>query len=157
LQVGEHPFLRVLPTALESPAFALICSPRVSSLQLVQNTLVRIVPEDGFCWVDDSVPCIVLAQPYYNSGDDLDLYLDLLHELTHVRQVLDGQDVWDEQYPYHRRPTEIEGYAVAVSEGLRLGLRRHEIREHLTNPWMSPEQVSELHEQIMLFLKEKQG
>lgn len=152
---GEHPFLQILPDALESPAFALICSANVSSLELVQRTVVRIVPEEGFCWVDDAVPCIVLARPYYETGSDLDLYLDLLHELTHVRQVLEGIDVWDERYPYHRRPTEIEGYAVAVSEARRLGLTRREIIEHLTNPWMTAHQVSELYEQIMQYLREK--
>ncbi len=152
LGAGEHPFLHVLPDALVSPAFSLICSAGLSSLSLAQKTIVRIVPEDGFCWVDDTVPCIVLAQSYYETGTDLDLYLDLLHELTHVRQVLEGIDVWDERYPYHRRPTEIEGYAVAVSEGMRLGLTRRELIEHLNNPWMTAEQVSELYEQVIAFL-----
>ena len=152
LGIGEHLFRDLLSGALESPVFRLIETPAFSSTSLVQATKVRIVPENGFCWVDDSIPCIVLAQSYYETGSDLDLYLDLLHELTHIRQLLEGRDVWDENYQYHRRPTEIEGYAVAVAEGQRLGLEKQGILDHLSNPWMTPEQVTDLYKQVIAFL-----
>ncbi len=89
---------------------------------------------------------------HYQTGSDLDLYLDLLHEVTHIRQILEGQDVWNEAFPYHRRPTEIEGFAVAVSECRRLGLNDKEIREHLTNPWMTESEVKELLVGVNAFL-----
>jgi hypothetical protein len=52
----------------------------------------------------------------------------------------------------HRRPTEIEGYAVAVEEGRRLGMSEDEIVVHLSNPWMSPTDVRELLAGIDRFL-----
>ncbi len=119
---------------------------------VVQGAKVCLVPEEGFCWVDETVPCIVLSLDYYQTGSDLDLYLDLLHELTHIRQLLEGGDIWDENYPYHLRPSEIEGYAVAVFECLRLGLDENAIREHVTNPWMTASQVTELMAGIKVFL-----
>ncbi|MFZ2957737.1 MAG: hypothetical protein WA705_12690 [Candidatus Ozemobacteraceae bacterium] len=155
LGIGDHLFRDLLPMALESPAFRLIETPAFSRITLVQTAKVRIVPEEGFCWIDETVPCIVLTQSYYETGSDLDLYLDLLHELVHIRQLLEGRDVWDENYSYHQRPTEIEGYAIAVAEGQRLGLKAHEILEHLSNPWMTPEQVSELFNLVLDFLAKK--
>lgn len=141
---GLHPFLALLPEVLSSPALRLVGTDRIPGHEVIRSARVRIVAERGFCWVDETTPCIVLTRPYYESGDALDLYLDLLHEATHLRQLLEGRDVWDESFPYHRRPTEIEGYAVAVAEGRRLGLDAKAIRAHVTNPWMTPAQVTEL-------------
>ncbi len=141
---GLHPFLALLPEALSSPALRLVGTDRFPGPEVIQRARVRIVAERGFCWVDETTPCIVLTRSYYAGGDALDLYLDLLHEAAHLRQLMEGRDVWDESLPYHRRPTEIEGYAVAVAEGRRLGLDAKAIRAHVTNPWMTPAQVNEL-------------
>jgi hypothetical protein len=154
LKAGMHPFLDLLPRATESPALRLIATGRFPGAELVRDVRVAIVPETGFCWVDDAVPCIVLALSYYQTGSDLDLYLDLWHELTHIRQILEGRDVWDEAYAYHQRPTEIEGYAVAVSEARRVGLNEAEILEHLRNPWMSETEIRELFGLVSSFLAE---
>src|SRR5271155_4022756 len=118
LRPGEYPFLALLPSVAESPALRRIAKGGHRGEDIVSRALVHIRPERSFCWVDVSVPCIVLAQNYYETGSDLDL--DLLHEVTHVRQHLEGRDLWDASFPYHKRPTEIEGYAVAVEEGRRL-------------------------------------
>jgi hypothetical protein len=149
---GDHGYLAFLPRIAESPALARIGNAKISGSELVKAARVQIRPERSYCWVDVDVPCIVLAQNYYETGTDLDLYLDLLHELTHVRQHHEGRDLWDSTYAYHRRPTEIEGYAVAVEEGRRLGMSEDEIVVHLSNPWMSPTDVRELLAGIDRFL-----
>lgn len=153
LGLGEHPFLRMLPDALSSPALALVGTERIPGDLVVREAVVRVVAEEGYCWVDEATPCIVLTQHHYETGSDLDLYLDLLHEATHLRHIREGRDVWDERYPYHRRPTEIEGYAVAVAEGRRLGLDENEIRAHLHNPWMTAAQVEELLAAVDAYLR----
>lgn len=145
LPPGDHRFLALLPGGLDSPALGLVGSARFPGRTVLEGARVRICPGPGYCWIDETVPVIVLAGEHYRTGGDLDLYLDLLHEATHLRQLLEGRDVWDERFPYHRRPTEIEGYAVAVFEGRRLGLDEAGIRAHLANPWMSPAEVDELH------------
>lgn len=142
---GDHPFLDLLPACVESPALRLVGCARFPGGTVVASARVRIVPEAGYCWIDETVPVIVLTRAHYDGGSDLDLHLDLLHEATHLRHLLEGRDVWDANFPYHRRPTEIEGYAVAVFEGRRLGLDEAGIRAHLANPWMTPEEVGELH------------
>jgi hypothetical protein len=152
LESGVHPYLTLLPSIVESPALRRIGNATHRGDELVRAAVVHIRPDQSFCWVDESVPSIVLSERYYRSGSDLDLYLDLLHEVTHIRQHHEGKDLWDSSFEYHRRPTEIEGYAVAIEEGRRLGMSEAAIVEHLSNPWMSPAQVRELLEAIDSFL-----
>lgn len=144
LPPGDYPFLEILPESLSSPALQLVGTEKFPAGRVLERARVRVAPVPGFCWIDETVPIIVLSLNYYRDGNDLDLYLDLLHEVTHIRQLMEGRDIWDETLPYHHRPTEIEGFAVAVAEGRRLGLNDREIREHLSNPWMSVGEVDEL-------------
>jgi hypothetical protein len=50
------------------------------------------------------------------------------------------------------RPTEIEGYAVAIEEGRRLGLTAEDIVLHLSNPWMTAEEIDRLLGHVDTFL-----
>jgi hypothetical protein len=149
---GMHPYILLIPGITESPAIRRIESPTVPIQDLLSKARVRIEPGDGYVWVDDEAPAIVLVEGYYRRGDPCDLYLDLLHELTHLRQLADGQNIWDESIGYVDRPTEIEGYSVAVEEGRRLGLSKPEIIRHLSNPWMSPQDVLRLYNNVDQFL-----
>ena len=149
---GEHPFVALLPLVEQSPAVRRIESSTVSLGSLLQTARVRIEPGKGYVWIDDELPAIVLVERYYRQGSPLDLYLDLIHELTHLRQLAERRDVWDERFPYVDRPTEIEGYAVAIEEGIRLGMTEDEILRHLSNPWMGSSEVRRLRNNIERFL-----
>jgi hypothetical protein len=144
LKSGMHKYLEIFPRAAESPGLVLIEPDAGRRSELLGGARVHIKPGGGFAYVDVEVPCIVLAEEYYRKGSDLDLYLDLLHELTHIRQHHEGKDLWDERYAYVDRPTEIEGYSVAVHEGRRLGMTDEDVVEHLSNPWMDKEDVDRL-------------
>jgi hypothetical protein len=152
LPSGEHPYLALLPGAAESPAARRIESRATPMGSLLADSRVRIQPGDGYIWVDDEAPAIVLIENYYRSGGPLDLYLDLIHELTHLRQLAEGHELWDERFRYADRPTEIEAYAVAVEEGRRLGMTEREISRHLSNPWMTRADVQRLRSNIDRFL-----
>jgi hypothetical protein len=144
LPEGMHGYLELLPRVRESPALARVAPDAQARARLVQGARVRIETMRSYCYVDIEVPCIVLSAAYYRDGSGLDLYLDLLHELTHLRQLEEGRDVWDESYAYVDRPTEIEAYAVAVGEGRRLGMTDEDVVRHLSNPWMSEKDVHRL-------------
>lgn len=152
LPAGYHPYLDVLPGAAKSPALARIEPDSIQRERLLADAMVHIKPGGGFAYVDVEMPAIVLAEHYYRTGSDLDLYMDMLHELTHIRQHHEGLDLWDERYAYVDRPTEIEGYAIAVEEGRRLGMDDDDIIDHLTNPWMDEEDVLRLLENTRAFL-----
>jgi len=154
LPCGEYPYLSLLPFVVLSPAMQRIYTQSVSLVTLLNSARIRIEAGDHYVWVDDQAPAIVLAEHYYRRGNPLDLYLDLIHELVHLRQLAEGKNIWDRHFPYVDRPTEIEGYAVAIEEALRLGMTESEIIAHLSNPWMTHVEVLRLRENIDRFLRD---
>lgn len=155
LPAGLHRYLDIFPGAEQSPGLKRIEPDAAKRAALLADAKLVIHASAGFAYVDVETPAIVLGEAYYRTGSDLDLYLDMLHELAHIRQHHEGKDLWDERYAYVDRPTEIEGYAVAVEEGRRLGMTDADVIEHLTNPWMEHEDVLRLERSIQEFLKGK--
>jgi hypothetical protein len=149
---GEYPYLTLLPEVKACPALARVAADPAVRARLVEGTRVQIRGGRGYAFVDVEAPCIVLSAWYYRKGDDLDLYLDLLHELTHLRQLEEGFDLWDERFEYVDRPTEVEGYAVALEEGRRLGMTEDDVINHLSNPWMNTSEVERLVRHVDTFL-----
>jgi hypothetical protein len=152
LPAGDHPYLRVLPEVATSPALLRISPAPEARTRLLEGARVQIRDGRGYAFVDVEAPCIVVSEWYFREGADLDLYLDLLHELTHLRQLEEGFDLWDERLDYVERPTEIEAYAVAIEEGRRLGMSDAEVVGHLSNPWMTRKEVERLLEHVHAFL-----
>jgi hypothetical protein len=152
LPSGDHLYLSLLPRIGESPVARRIGSPLIPLSTLLTDARVRIKQREGYCYVDIAIPAIVLSEGYYRKANPIDLYLDMAHELTHLRQLAEGQNLWDHSLDYVDRPTEIEGYAVAVEEGLRLGMTEPEILQHLSNPWMSEAETTRLRRNIERFL-----
>lgn len=91
----------------------------------------------GYMGVNDSNGHIVVNSNYLNNGDRTDIYLDVIHELVHVKQYLQGRELFDSHYDYVERPTEIEAYRYAVEEARRLGWNDAKICRYLKTEWMS--------------------
>jgi hypothetical protein len=87
---------------------------------------------------------IMVNARYLNAGDRVDIYLDLIHELVHVKQFMDGKELFDHRYSYVDRPTEIEAYRHAVEEARKIGLSDERICEYLKTEWMSDEDLRRL-------------
>ncbi len=98
----------------------------------------------GYMYVDGSDGHLVISKGYLNSGDKTDIYLDLIHELCHVKQFMEGRELFDPRYDYVDRPTEIEAYRYVVKEAKRLGLSEERILNYLRTEWMSDEDFERL-------------
>ncbi|MGC4114533.1 MAG: hypothetical protein QM765_07965 [Myxococcales bacterium] len=155
--MGTHPYLDLLPGAAQSPALSRIASDEVVRAKLLADAKVRVLPIPGYAFINVRMPCIELSWFYLKLGRARDLYLDLLHELTHLRQLSEGAELWDPKFDYVDRPTEIEGYAVAVEEGMRLGMSEDEVIAHLHNPWMSAAATARLRKSIDALLGRSPG
>lgn len=98
----------------------------------------------GYMGVSDEDGHLVVSAYYLKNGDPVSKYLDIVHELVHVRQYREGKPLFDESFEYHERPTELEAYSHAVREARRLGMSDEEIFEYLKVDWMSEEEVRKL-------------
>lgn len=94
--------------------------------------------------VSDTDGHLIVNAHYLNNCDVVDIYLDVIHELVHVKQFMEGKELFDSDYRYIERPTEVEAYRCAVEEARRLGLSEHRICEYLKTEWMSDEDFKRL-------------
>jgi len=115
---------------------------------VLRNLKVKFTWVGGYMWIDPEDKSLVVSSRYLNDGDRIDIYLDLIHELVHVRQLMEGKKLFDVEYDYADRPTEIEAYQHAVDEARRLGLNDQQICEYLKTEWMSQEDLKRLAESV---------
>ncbi len=98
----------------------------------------------GFMGVSEEDGHLMVSTHYLKNGDERELYLDVIHELVHVKQFHDGKKFFPEGISYPDIPTEIEAYSVAVEEARRIGMEEEEILEYLKVPWMDDEDFAKL-------------
>jgi hypothetical protein len=98
----------------------------------------------GYMGVSDEDGHLIVSAYYLKNGDPISKYLDVVHELVHVKQYREGKALFDETFEYHDRPTELEAYTHAVKEARRLGMSDAEIFEYLKVDWMSEDEVRKL-------------
>jgi hypothetical protein len=112
--------------------------------EILRNLDVQFTWIGGYMWVNGSDGRLMISSNYLKHGSRVDIYLDLIHELVHVKQLIEGKELFDVQYSYAERPTEVEAYRVAVQEARRLGLSEERICEYLRTEWMSDEDLKRL-------------
>jgi len=66
------------------------------------------------------------------------VYLDIVHELCHVRQFRKGHGLFYPKLSYVDAPSEIEAYRFTVKEGQRIGMTTRELMDYLKVEWISP-------------------
>jgi hypothetical protein len=108
----------------------------------------------GYMGVSDDDGHLTVNKRYLSTGNREDIYLDVIHELCHVKQHMEGRDLFDPRYDYVDRPTEIEAYRYAVQEAKHIGLTAAEIRVYLKTEMMSTEALDQLIRNIGVNLEE---
>jgi hypothetical protein len=102
----------------------------------------------GYMGVSDEDGHMFVSANYLKQGDARSIYLDVVHELVHVRQFREGKALFDESYEYVDRPTELEAYKHAVKEARRLGMSDDEIFDYLKVTWLNDQEVRRLAENL---------
>ncbi len=111
---------------------------------VLQGLRVEFTWIPGYMWISDVDGHLIVNSRYFNKGSRVDIYLDVIHELVHVKQFMEGKELFDVNYGYTTRPTEIEAYRHAVEEARRMGLGDQRICEYLKTEWMSDEGLRQL-------------
>ncbi len=98
----------------------------------------------GYMGVSDEDGHLVVSTHYLRTGNPRDIYLDIVHELVHVRQFREGKPLFPDGFSYADTPTEIEAYKHCIAEGRRLGMTDRELFKYLKVEWMEPKDVRKL-------------
>ena len=105
---------------------------------------VIVEKNDHYMFVKNDDASIVVGLKHLQKSETQILYLDIVHELVHVKQQRQGLDLYDKSYSYVDRPTEIEAYEVAVKEARHLGMNDKKILDYLHVEWITPEEHKRL-------------
>jgi hypothetical protein len=100
-----------------------------------------------YIWVSNKDGHLIANANYLKTGEIRAIYLDLIHELVHVKQFKDGRKLsvdLGKRFEYVERPTELEAYRHTIKEARRLGMTDEEIIDYLNVTWLDEEEVSRL-------------
>jgi hypothetical protein len=111
---------------------------------VMARTKVFVVDQPYEMFVDNDDASITIGLKHLRRASDEFLYLDIIHELCHVKQHLQGRNLYDRSKAYVDRETEIEAYQVTVQEARRIGLNDDAIACYLHVPWITPEEHKRL-------------
>lgn len=82
---------------------------------------------------------LLISTHHLDNSEFRVVYLDIVHELCHVKQFLDGRVLYDDRFSYVDSPVEVEAYRITVEEARRIGMTKKEIADYLKVEWTSDE------------------
>ena len=112
--------------------------------KVISSLGVELYSRKGYMGVSETTGNLIVSANYLRTGDELSIYLDVIHELVHVRQFKEGKELFDPNYQYVDRPTEVEAYAHSVKEAKRLGMTDDQVMDYLRMDWVTEEEVQRL-------------
>ncbi len=98
----------------------------------------------GYMGVSDQDGHLIVSTHYLKTGKPRDIYLDIVHELVHVRQFAEGKELFPDGLGYADTPTEIEAYKHCIAEGRRLGMSDRDLFEYLRVEWVGEKELRKL-------------
>ena len=147
-KIGPHMFSEVFQGFESTPSIRRIFGKETGAV--LGKLVVCVSRKDWYMWVDDKMGRVMIGSRYLKGGKTDHIFLDVVHELVHIRQLRSGADLWDKRYSYVDRPTEIEAYRAAMLEAKRLGMPRQEMRKYLEVEWVNSEESERLFRHIGL-------
>ena len=108
--------------------------------EILTHTTAIISDKPRYMKVDNENGSILIGYRHIKYSEAVILYLDIIHELVHVKQHHDGLDLYDRSKAYVDRQTEIDAYAITVKEARRIGLTDKQILDYLKVEWVTPEE-----------------
>jgi len=148
--IGVYTISDIFPGLEEKPILLEIFGSADRVPQVLAGTKIKVIQRQTYMFVDNDNGTISIGKKHLQESDDKILYLDIIHELVHVRQHLEGLNLYDRSVSYVDRPTEIEAYAFTVDEARRIGLNEEEILDYLNVEWITAEEHNRLARRLNL-------
>lgn len=96
----------------------------------------------GYMGVNDGDGHILISSHHMRHSPFRTLYLDIIHELYHIRQRMDGKKLFLDDFEYFDSPIETAAYKFTVKEAKRIGMSDKEIIDYLEVPWADKKQLN---------------
>jgi hypothetical protein len=116
--------------------------------RVMEHSKVLVVDTTKEIFVNNDDGTITIGLTHLQNSSDEFLYLDIIHELCHVKQHLQGRNLYDRSRAYVDRETEIEAYEVTLREARRIGLNDETISNYLRVSWITPEEHKRLADRL---------
>ena len=140
LTPGQYKIADIFPEIRAKPILAEIFRSKQEIEDVIANTNVIVINKHYEMSVDNQDGTITIGLNHLQQSDTEIPYLDIIHELVHVRQQRDGHDLYDKTKAYVDRLTEIDAYALTVKEARRIGFTEAQILNYLQVGWITPQE-----------------
>jgi len=104
----------------------------------------------GYMGINDTDGHIVISAYHMKHSPFRTLYLDILHELFHIKQHMNGKKLFLDDFEYFDSPIEIEAYEFTVKEARRIGMSDREIVDYLEVPWADKKELAKFVKKLNL-------
>ena len=112
--------------------------------EVLEKIHINLVDFPHYMNVNNDDGTINVGLGHLRNSEPEVLYLDILHELYHVKQHREGTDLYPQGIAYVDRQTEIEAYQFAVTAARKIGLTDKDILDYLWVEWISPRDNAKL-------------
>jgi len=141
---GEFPLSHIFSGLEDSEVVQSLFGGRASAAEILRNLRVKLDDSAEYMYVNDANGNIVVRGEYLRSASERLLYLDIIHELVHVKQYREGRELFDSRFSYVERPTELEAYRITLDEARKIGMTEEEIEDYLYVEWISKKEHKKL-------------
>lgn len=148
LEPGQYSLMEICADICGYDILSAIFADAAEIDRVMACTKVIVVDAPREIFVDNDNGSITIGLNHLRNSSDETLYLDFVHELCHVKQHLQGRNLYDRSKAYVDRETEIEAYEVTVREARRIGLSEEAIADYLRVYWITPEEHKRLTERL---------
>jgi hypothetical protein len=146
--VGEYKLSEVFAGLETSSALLKVFGSKAQMTKIMSHLKLRVERSDSGLWLDRDTGTICIGVRHLTSAKNDFLYLDVIHVLVHVRQFLEGKELYDQAFEYVDRPTELEAYRATVAEARRVGMEEDQILKYLRMDAVDDSELGKLMEKI---------
>lgn len=148
VEIGEFKLSDVFTGLETSSALLKVFGSKTQMSKVLRHLKLLVEPNDSGVWLDRDTGTICIGSRHLASAKSDFLYLDVIHVLVHVRQFLEGRELYDQAFEYVERPTELEAYRTAVAEARHVGMGDEEILRYLRMDAADDSELGKLMERI---------
>ena len=153
LTPGRYKISDVFPEIREDTMMLEIFDSMYRVDKILSTVDINLVDIPHYMNVNNDDGTINIGLGHLRNSEPEVLYLDILHELYHVKQQHEGADLYPRGVAYADRPTEIEAYNFAVKAARQIGLTDKDILDYLWVEWISPEDNTKLARRLNIEVK----